>query len=230
MYQIKKGLIFKKFRGNIDSVDYEHLDNYNHSYDFADDDEYRKIGSIRTLFKELDRDYYKPTRTDGGFAGRNNNYIEYTSKGNRYENLSPAEYLNKIRPYLRDLINDRKLTAELNNNNNNNNNFISVRDFEDTCTTYSASKLVEIFMDSDTENATDTLFNTILNRIQQSMETSNERESEFTHESVALLYYYFQRIDIRRAESYIMSPDWIESKKATINPKMINIISVFNGQ
>ena len=51
------------------------------------------------------------------------------------------------------------------------------------------------------------------------METSNERESEFTHESVALLYYYFQRIDIRRVESYIMSPDWIASKKATINPK-----------
>ena len=51
------------------------------------------------------------------------------------------------------------------------------------------------------------------------METSNERESEFTHESVALLYYYFQRIDIRRVESYIMSPDWIASKKAAINPK-----------
>ena len=47
------------------------------------------------------------------------------------------------------------------------------------------------------------LFNTILNRIQQAMETSNERGSGFTHESVALLYYYFQRIDIRRAESYI---------------------------
>ena len=51
------------------------------------------------------------------------------------------------------------------------------------------------------------------------METSNERESEFTHESVALLYYYFQRIDIRRVESYIMSPDWIASKKTTTNPK-----------
>ena len=32
-------------------------------------------------------------------------------------------------------------------------------------------------------------------------------------------YIHFQRIDIRRAESYIMSPDWIASKKATINPK-----------
>ena len=35
---------------------------------------------------------------------KKNNYIKYTSKG--YENLSPAEYLNMIRPYLRDLINE----------------------------------------------------------------------------------------------------------------------------
>ena len=32
-------------------------------------------------------------------------------------------------------------------------------------------------------------------------------------------YYHYQRRDIRRAESYIIYPDWIVSKKATINPK-----------
>ena len=51
------------------------------------------------------------------------------------------------------------------------------------------------------------------------METSNERRSRFTNDSVGLLYYHFQKIDIKRAESYIVSPDWIASKKATINPK-----------
>ena len=112
--KLKKLLRFKKFHGDIDSVDYDDLDNYNDNYDFVDDDEYRKIGSIRTLFKEFDRDYYKPIRTDGGFAGRNNNYIEYTSKGDRYENLSPKEYLNMIRPYLRDLINEHKPIDESN--------------------------------------------------------------------------------------------------------------------
>ena len=87
--KLKKSLTFKKFRSNNDVVDYEDLDNYDYHYDFADDDESRKIGSITTLFKELDRDYYKPIRTDSGFAGRNDNYIEYTSKADRYENLSP---------------------------------------------------------------------------------------------------------------------------------------------
>ena len=57
LVELKKSLRFQKFHGNIDSVDYEDLDNYDDNYDFADDDKYRKIGSIRTLFKELDRDY-----------------------------------------------------------------------------------------------------------------------------------------------------------------------------
>ena len=62
--------------------------------------------------------------------------------------------------------------------------------------------------------------NTILPRFQCPQETSNERGSEFIPDSVELLYYHFHRIDIRRAESYIMSPDLIASKKATINPKI----------
>ena len=65
----------KKFRGDIESVDYEDLDNYHYNYDFAADDEYKIIGSFRMLFKEFDRNYYKLIRTNGGFAGRNNNYI-----------------------------------------------------------------------------------------------------------------------------------------------------------
>ena len=85
----------------MNSVDYHDLDNYDDNYDFSDDDEYRKIGSIKTLFKEFDTDYYKPIRTDDDFAGRRNNYIEYKSKGNRYENLSPEEYLKMIKPYFR---------------------------------------------------------------------------------------------------------------------------------
>ena len=99
------------------------------------------------------------------------------------------------------------------------NNFISDKDFKDTQIIYSASKPVEIYMESDTEDDIDMLFNTILERIQKSIETSNERGSEFTHECVVLLYYYFQKIDIRRGESYMISPDWIVRKKATINPK-----------
>ena len=47
------------------------------------------------------------------------------------------------------------------------NSCISTRNFEETRTIYSASKQVEIFMNSDTEDVIDTLFNTILQRFQQ---------------------------------------------------------------
>ena len=148
-----------------------------------------------------------------------------------------------IRPYLRDLINEQVPTMELNNNNNNNNNSknsnnnsdsdcaewkiqltmqntcISTRSLEETHTIYTKSEPVEIFMGSNTEDVIDRLFNTLLQRFQRAQETSNDRGSEFIPDSVELLYYHFQRTDIRRAESYIMSPDWIASKKATINPK-----------
>ena len=33
------------------------------------------------------------------------------------------------------------------------------------------------------------------------------------------MYYCFLKIDIRRTESYVKSPDWIANKGATINPK-----------
>ena len=58
-----------------------------------------------------------------------------------------------------------------------------------------------------------------LKNFQRAQETSNERGSEFIPDRVELLEYDFHAIDIRRAESYIISPDWIARKKATINPK-----------
>ena len=39
--ELEKNLMFNKFHGNIDNVDYDDLDNYDYNYDFADDDKYR---------------------------------------------------------------------------------------------------------------------------------------------------------------------------------------------
>ena len=128
-------------------------------------------------------------KNDDGFGGKNNNYIEYSSRGDRYKNLSPEEYLDLIRPYLRDLMNNHKPTEKINNNANNSdtergewkiqiimqNNCISTRNFEDTRTIYSASKPVETFMGSDTNEAIGKLFYTLLQRFQQAIKTSIEK-------------------------------------------------------
>ena len=77
----------------------------------------------RSFFEEFNRDYYKPKVINRGFAGEVNNYIKYTSEGDKDEKLSPNEYLNMIRPDLRDLINKHKLIERLNNNNTDTDNY-----------------------------------------------------------------------------------------------------------
>ena len=99
------------------------------------------------------------------------------------------------------------------------NSCISTKNFEETCTIYTKSEPIEIFVGSNTEDVINKLFNTLLQRFQQAQEKSNDNGSEFIPDSVKLLYYHFQKIDMRRGESYIKSPDWIVSKKAIINPK-----------
>ena len=42
--------------------------------------------------------------------------------------------------------------------------------------------------------------------------------SEFVFDYAQLLYYKCHKINPNRGGSYIDSPDWIKSKKATINP------------
>ena len=81
------------------------------------------------------------------------------------------------------------------------------------------SRQVEVYMGSDNGNVIDTLFNTLQQNFQCIQETSNERGSKFILDSIKLLEYELHKINIIRAESYILSPNWIASKKATINPK-----------
>ena len=57
----------------------------------------------------IGEDYYKPIITNGAF---NNNYIQYESKENKDKILTLKEYLDMIRPYLSDIINDHKTQDE----------------------------------------------------------------------------------------------------------------------
>ena len=64
------------------------------------------VRDIRTLFEqEDDADYFERKRVSNFL---NNNYIEYESNGDRNKNLSLDRYLDKIEPYLRDVIIDQK--------------------------------------------------------------------------------------------------------------------------
>ena len=60
------------------------------------------LRGIRNIFKHEKADYYKPVRINNFW---NNNYIEYKTKGDR-KTLSVKKYLHKIRPYLKDIMNN----------------------------------------------------------------------------------------------------------------------------
>ena len=52
-----------------------------------------------------EQNYLKSVRVNNFWS---NNYIEYESNGDRNKTLSAEEYLDKIRPYLKDIINKLK--------------------------------------------------------------------------------------------------------------------------
>ena len=57
------------------------------------------------LLFSKEENYYKPVRVNNFWS---NNYIEYKSKGDRNKTLSVEECLNKISPYLKNIINNLK--------------------------------------------------------------------------------------------------------------------------
>ena len=78
-----------------------------------DDIKYKAIRDAGTLFNQsTDKSYYKPIKTASVFENKNN-YIEYKSKGDKDKILSVKKYLNKIRPYLSDTLNDHKTKGKV---------------------------------------------------------------------------------------------------------------------
>ena len=66
------------------------------------------LWDIKNLFEheeDEEENYYKPVREKNFWRS---NYIEYKSNGDINKRLSVEEYLNKVRPYLKDLINNVK--------------------------------------------------------------------------------------------------------------------------
>ena len=92
------------------------------------------------------------------------------------------------------------------------NDCISSKDFEEIRFIYSPSNNVEILMGSETDDIINELFESLLQRFPEVRETSNNKESEFIHESVGLLYYCFHKIDLKRGGSYVDSPEWLKNK------------------
>ena len=193
---------------------------------YYDKDEYREIRSLLDL--PIDEDYYKPIITDSAF---NSNCIQYESMGDegKDKNLSVEEYLDKIKPYLRDIINDHKtqvtrrihsgntiaehkgqsewkiqLTVEI--------NFVpSLPNSDETRIMRPRSDNIEIMMGSETEEVIKKLVESLSKRYQKRLEESMDG-SHFTYDGVNALYYVLNTVSLSRGRSYIDSPEWLKNK------------------
>ena len=91
-------------------------------------------------------------------------------------------------------------------NSVNNANFISSKDSEETNTMYTKSDNMEIMTGNETDEIIKKLFESLLQNYKKDLEEPMRR-SELVPDSIDLLYYHFQKIDVKRGRSYIDSPE-----------------------
>ena len=155
-----------------------------------------------------------------------NKYIEYESNYDRNKTLSVEEYLNKINPYLKDIINSLKNYDTWKIQLAIANNFISPIDNGEECVMHSKSNNIEIMINEEADGVIKELLDSLKNRYQNNLESMKGREFVFNY--VQLLYYKCHKININHGRSYIDSPDLIKNKKATVNPINKKIIKALN--
>ena len=104
--------------------------------------EYSEILRIFLSMKKK-KTFYKPVGVSNFWT---NNYIEYESNGDRNKILSVEEYLNKIRPYLKDVINNLKKSGTQKFQLKIANNFIYSINNDDESVMHSKSDNIEIMI------------------------------------------------------------------------------------
>ena len=169
------------------------------------------LENVKDLYSILD---YKLVLIRAGF---NNNYLEHGSDGNN--SLSFMEYLNLIKPYLEDLINDKKnkgewklqLTAQI--------SFVSLKPGSDeTRLMHTRSVTMEFMSGSETEEIIQSLYRSLLQNYYDNLQ-EKMRGSDFVFNGINYFYYDFNRASISKGGSYIESPKWLKNKKSTVNQK-----------
>ena len=163
-----------------------------------DDFDYYGIRDIENLFDEAsEEDYYKPILVKSSFKS---NYKYYESRGDKEKRLSVKQYLNKITPYLYDLINDHRIARRVwKIQISMRVNFISSKDTGETRTIYVWSDNVSIMRGSDTHDIIREIFRSFLRNYQEELKII--KGSNFVFESVELMDYKIHRVRLRTGGS-----------------------------
>ena len=155
---------------------------------------------------------------------------------NKGKNISIKKYIDVIRPYLSDIINNHKTQGKLRIHSGNTiiehktqgewkthltMAISSKEDSNETRTMHAESDNIEIMMGSETDEIIEEHFKSLLQRYQEGLEKSMKR-NKFVFDSVDALCYDLNKISLSRGGSYIDFPEWLKNRKATINSKNNN--------
>ena len=182
-----------------------------HTKNVFDSSSYYGLKDLENTFGNLD-DYHKPVLAKDSFDG---NYQMYTCRGDKEKAMYRTEYLEKVKPYLITLIDDKKtfshriqLAIAI--------NLIHLAK-SDRITFYVKSKNIECHISDNSEDKLNQLIGSLLEYFEDNLLICRT-VSSYVFQSVEELSTHFHKIDLRRASSYIPTPAWLEVKKATINP------------
>ena len=170
----------------------------------------RILRDIKYLFdhEREEENYYKPVRVSSFWS---NNYIEYESNDDRNKTLSVEEYLNKISPYLKDIINNLKKSDTWKMQLTILNNLISFIDNDEERVIHSKSYELEIITNHEADEVIKELFDLLKNVYKSNLEST--KGNEFVFDYIHLLCYKCHKITPNCGGSYIDSPDGIKTKK-----------------
>ena len=188
----------KKLNNDLKKLNKYH-DNITHGLDYVFNEE----------------DYYKPTEVKSAFDG---NYVLYESRGDKDAELASYEYFDKIKPHLKDMIDDYKSKGEWKIQIIMRIIFISFIDKNETQVMHTKSDNVVIMNGTDTSGVINKLINSFMKKYQEGLETKM-KGSSYIFERIDLLEYHLHKISLNRGSSYIESPEWLHNKGVTIITK-----------
>ena len=145
----------------------------------------RILRDITNVFEHKEEEnYYKPVRVKNFWS---NNCIEYESSSDRNKKLSTPKYLNKIKPYLKDIANNLKKFDTRKYQLIIANNFISSLYNDKERVMHPKSDNIEIMINDEADEAIKKLFDSLKNRYQNNFKLM--KCSDFVFDFVHLLYY-----------------------------------------
>ena len=156
------------------------------------------------MFEEIHEngeDYYKPILVKSSFK---KGCKLYESRGDKNKTLTIEQYLNKIMPYLKELLNNHK--AIKNGSNEwkiqliGHINFVSL-DAEVITDFYVRTKNEEIRLGNETDDIVKSLINSFLNIYQKEQQVSRGK-SNLVFECVDLMLYQINKTSLKRGSSF----------------------------